>query len=225
MLEKTVPEDKVNFFVIFWLFILGSLAGSVLEGIWDVFKTGHWVYHTATVWGPFNIIYGIGLAVMYISSCYVKKTGVIPTYMSFVVTGSVVEYGGSLIQETLFGSTSWDYSSSPFNLNGRITLSMSLIWGLLGLAFMYLIYPKVTRWLTITTNKTFQAITIAFFIFMVVDLSVTSVAIVRWKERSENIPPSSKIESVVDTICDDAKMEKVFSNMVFDEIKTIKPLS
>lgn len=221
MLEKTVPREKVNFYVMFWFFIIGSLAGSVLEGIWDVFKTGHWVYHTATVWGPFNIIYGIGLVVIYVSACYIKRKGVLPTYIAFVISGSVVEYGGSLVQETLFGSTSWDYSSHPFNLNGRITLSMSLIWGVLGLVFMYLIYPKLTNWLSITTNKTFQVITIILFILMVIDLLVTSIAITRWQERGDNIPPSNKIESMVDNMCDDAKMEKVFSNMVFDDEKSI----
>ena len=43
--------------------------------------------------------------------------------------GSVIEYLLSWGQETLFGSTSWDYSRMPFNLDGRICLLYFFVLG------------------------------------------------------------------------------------------------
>ena len=49
-----------------------------------------------------------------------RNRGAIWSFLGGFLVGSVVEYGCSWIQEALFGSRSWDYSSMPLNLNGRI---------------------------------------------------------------------------------------------------------
>ncbi len=51
-----------------FIFIIGSMAGFLLEGIWCVIRTGMWENHSATLYGPFCIIYGIGAAALYVIS-------------------------------------------------------------------------------------------------------------------------------------------------------------
>ena len=45
---------------LFWVFFFGSILGFVIEGIWHIVLTGTWVDHSATVVGPFCIVYGVG---------------------------------------------------------------------------------------------------------------------------------------------------------------------
>ena len=53
-------DRRLRYTTLFWLFFLGSIAGFVLEGLWRIILVGHWENHSATVWGPFCIVYGIG---------------------------------------------------------------------------------------------------------------------------------------------------------------------
>lgn len=63
---------KISYTNLFWLFMLGSVAGFVLEGLWCILMEGHWENHSATVWGPFCIIYGIGAAAVSLLSILLK---------------------------------------------------------------------------------------------------------------------------------------------------------
>lgn len=63
----------IRYSTLFWLFMLGSVAGFVLEGLWCVLCKGHWEHHSATVWGPFCLIYGIGTVAVYLLSVVLKS--------------------------------------------------------------------------------------------------------------------------------------------------------
>ena len=45
---------------LFWLFLIGSLAGVVMEGAWCAVTKGRWEYHVYSIWGPFCAVYGLG---------------------------------------------------------------------------------------------------------------------------------------------------------------------
>ena len=124
-----------------WLFIAGSLMGFVMEGVWHMLRTGEWGFRVATLWGPFCIIYGAGAVCMYLVALKVERRRPLHQFITFALAGSAVECLSSLFQEAAFGTVSWDYSHHALNLGGRISLRMTLIWGLLGMALMYLLLP------------------------------------------------------------------------------------
>ena len=47
--------------------------------------------------------------------------------------------------QALFANRWWDYTGEFLNLNGRITLSFSLVWGIGALIFIDLIHPFITK--------------------------------------------------------------------------------
>ena len=56
----------------------------------------------------------------------------------------IIEYSTSFLMEKLFHVRWWDYSkTTKFNLNGRIALETSVLFGLGGLMVIYLIQPVV----------------------------------------------------------------------------------
>ena len=58
---------------IFWLFLVGSVLGVVVEGCWCRFRYGRWRTHVVALWGPFNIVYGIGIAVFYLGESLLQQ--------------------------------------------------------------------------------------------------------------------------------------------------------
>lgn len=51
---------------LFWLFMFGNVLGVIVEGVWCRFRYGKWQTHVVALWGPFNIVYGIGIVTLYI---------------------------------------------------------------------------------------------------------------------------------------------------------------
>ena len=47
----------------------------------------------------------------------------------------------------------WDYTNKFFNLNGRITLSFSVAWGLIAILFINHIYPFLKKKVNLFLSK------------------------------------------------------------------------
>ena len=93
---------------LFWVFFFGSILGFVIEGIWHIILTGEWVDHSATVVGPFCIVYGVGAVAAFAVAKIIPRHRVGLQFLAFALTGGAVEYFTSLFQERMFGSVSWD---------------------------------------------------------------------------------------------------------------------
>ena len=60
-----------------------------------------------------------------------------------VVITSALEYLTSYVMEKMFHTRWWDYSRYRFNLNGRICLLNSTLFGLMCLFVVYVIHPPI----------------------------------------------------------------------------------
>lgn len=214
-LKNKSEKNEINFFTLFWLFLIGSVIGFGVEGVWSIIKTGHWEHHAATLWGPFCIIYGIGAVAVYTTTYFLRKKNLAIKFAVYVISGALVEYFGSLFQEVCFGSVSWDYSSHSLDIGGRVSLRMALIWGVLGIAFMYLLYPVLKRLLSNCHKKPFKLAACMLAGFMAINLSLTAFAVVRWSERLNDVPPSGKVATLMDATYGNDKMDQLFVNMRF----------
>lgn len=201
--------------MLFQIFMIGSVAGFLIEGVWSLIKSGHWEHHSATIWGPFCIIYGAGAVLTYALSYILRKRNVFVQIAAYMLAGSLVEYFFSFFQEMFFGSVSWDYSSHFLNIGGRVSLKMTLIWGVLGILFAKVIFPYLLHLILKLKGKAAYAVTWILIIFMVVNLAATCLTVTRWRTRQNDIPPGNKVEEIVDSIYNDAKMEQLFPNMNF----------
>ena len=212
---KEYTSHKITYGSLFWLFLFGSIAGFILEGLWCILRKGAWESHSATLWGPFCIIYGFGAITVYLISLALKRKNLPLQFVLFSAAGALVEYFGSLFQELVFGSTSWDYSSHFMNIGGRVSLQMTLIWGVLGIAFVRFVFPALVRLLGKMEGRLWRIGCIAFSGFMAVNI-LLSAAVMRWKDRlTDNTPPSNAFEQFLDKTYGNNAMEKNYPNMKF----------
>ena len=201
---------------IIWLFFIGSVIGYILEGISDFIDKGKWLHHAATVWGPFCIIYGVGAIGAYILGSLLDQKSFITQFVCCAVSGTVIEYLGSFLQEKILGSRSWDYSSQFLNINGRVSLQMTLLWGGLGTASIKWLLPLIQNSFICSRWKGERALLAVLVSLMIVDLLVTSCALLRWKGRIEGRPAGNVIERAMDEWFDNQKMSQRFFNMHFE---------
>ena len=159
---------------IFWIFIIGSILGFILETIVAFVQNGHYVTRQGLLFGPFIQVYGFGLVIYYLIVPHAKTNTQI-FFTSFIL-GGVVEYLFSYFQEKYFGTVSWDYSDLLFNINGRTSLLHCIYWGIGGLAFMKLIYPHISSLDKIYKSTYFKAVTVFLVVFMTFNISFTSLA-------------------------------------------------
>ncbi len=204
-----------TFHKLFWVFFIGCFAGVIIETIWCLITRGHYESRTGLIYGPFNLVYGFGaLTLTYSLYKYRNRSGIY-SFIGGFISGSVVEYLCSFFQEMAFGSTSWDYSAFPFNLNGRICLQYSIFWGILGVLWIKTIYPIMATWILKIPNKIGKPLTVVLLVFMIFNSCMSGIAVFRWYERTRNIPANNIIETYMDQHYPDTRMEKIYANLEF----------
>ena len=115
----------------------------------------------------------------------------------------------------VFGSTSWDYSSMPFNLNGRICLLYSIFWGILGILWIKEIYPRMAVWILKIPNTVGKMLTWCLLVFMIIDSLASGIVVYRWSKRVEGVKAQNSVERLIDDIYPDKTMQWLFPNLEF----------
>ena len=198
---------------IFWVFIIGSIIGYIVEMIVGFVQNGYFVSRQGLLFGPFAQVYGLGILAYYFIVPKIKG-GYIKIFFVTMILGGIVEYLCSYFQELLFGTISWDYSHLWFNINGRTSLLHCTYWGIGGILFMKFIIPFINKMDKIIKNTYFRTATALFIIFMLFNISVSSMAAMRQDERNRKIAASSNIDMFFDKYYSDEVMNTIYENKI-----------
>ena len=207
----------MTFYKLFWVFFIGCFAGVVLETIYCLIQRGHYESRVGLIYGPFNLVYGVGALCLSGALYRFRNRGRVFSFVGGFIVGSVVEYACSWFQEVCFGSTSWDYSNMPYNLNGRICLLYSIFWGILGIFWIKDIYPRMAKWILKIPNKVGKPLTWVLLVFMVFNSVMTLFTSLRWSARRAGVPAGNAFEAYLDEHYPDERMQKIFANAEFTE--------
>lgn len=205
----------LNFYKLIWIFVFGSIIGFISETVWCFFKNGTLECRSGLLFGPFNIIYGIGALILYLCLYKINKEKTVHIFTIGIVSGTIVEYICSFVQEKAFGTVSWDYSKMPLNINGRVCLLYSAFWGLLSLAWVYYLYPKMEKTMLKIPDSIGKNLANCLFIFLSIDILLSIIAVSRWMMRIEDIPASTMFWSFIDNKFPDSHMEVLYPNMKY----------
>lgn len=119
-----ILELIINCFL--W-FILYSVTGWIMETLLFAVRDKKSVKR-GFLFGPLCPIYGTGAVV-----CTLLLYGRVSNFFALFAIGLVlcdtIEYVTSFVMEKAFHAKWWDYSNQKFNLNGRICLVSSLLFG------------------------------------------------------------------------------------------------
>lgn len=97
-----------------------------------------------------------------------------------------------------------------------------IAWGILGLFWVKLIYPNLSRFIESIPNKAGFVITWILIGFMVFDMGISTCAAIREEERRNNIKASNAFEEFLDKHYDSEFMRKIYPNAIPRDQKFIK---
>ena len=128
----------------FLIFIMFSVLGWISEVLYVGIFYEHKFVNRGFLHGPLCPIYGFGGVVILLLPAVLYKTW-IPLFFASMILCTAVEYFASWIMEKLFHTRWWDYSHYKFNINGRICLLYSVLFGALGLVIIHFVYPYILK--------------------------------------------------------------------------------
>lgn len=128
---------------IFYIFILYSILGWFMEVV-IVSTKKRKITARGFLIGPWCPIYGFGALFITLLLKKYYDDPIALFIMSFLI-GTILEYITSYLMEKLFHARWWDYSDHKFQINGRVSLTTSLGFGLLGLILVYILNPFFLR--------------------------------------------------------------------------------
>ena len=192
--------------------MIGSIIGYVVEMVVALVQNGHFVSRQGLIYGPFTPVYGIGILVYYIFFHFMKNRSKKIVFISSMILGGVTEYLCSYVQEKAFGTISWDYSNWIFNINGRTTLIHCTYWGFAGLLYVSYIEPLIPKIEEFIKSNNVKLMTGTVAVLMLFNITISSMAAIRQKERINNIPAQSHMDAILDNMYPDEYMDRVFAN-------------
>ena len=198
---------------LFYLFVIGSFIGTILETIWAFCVDGHFEMRVGMVYGPFIPVYGGGACFLTAALYKLYKLNDTLVFVISAFVGAGFEYFCSWLQEQMFGTVSWDYSDTPFNLDGRTNLMYALIWGFLGLVWVRYLYPWTAKLIEKIPKRAGAIITTFLIVFMAFNGFMSVTATARWTQRTEGVPASNSFEEYLDEKFNNEKMEFLFPGM------------
>ena len=196
--------------IIFWIFIIGSVFGFIAEMLYSTIFTRTLVIRQGLIYGPFVQVYGMGAVAYYLLIRKVKEPK--DAFLAGMIMGGILEYLCSFFQEILFGTISWDYSNMFFNLNGRTCLLYCFYWGIIAVAFLKVVYPGLQKLEPLLHRKSIKILTVFLIVFMIFDISISSMAAARQTDRRKGIEPRNNVEVFLDKTYPDEYLDRIYNN-------------
>ena len=204
----------LSYFKLFWIFVTGSIFGLVVETFFHFIVFGGYESRAGLVWGPFSPIYGVGAVVLTIFLNKFYHSHNIVIFIVAMVLGSCIEFITSWLMETLFGAVAWDYTGTFGSIGGRTNFAFGVMWGLLGLVWMRIIMPFVKSAFEHINQRTtwIRILTIVMSVLLLIDISVTLLALERQAERAMDIPATNFEQQFFDEYFSDSYMNAIMHN-------------
>ncbi len=158
--------------LLFLCFLIYSLVGWTYEVIVSLIRK-HKFINRGYLLGPICPVYGFG-SLLITLLLEEHKGNIIHSFISTILICSILEYFTSFIMEKIFKTRWWDYTYKKYNLNGRISLDVMLLFGFAGMFILYIINPFLTRLLSNINDITLYTISTILFVLLIIDMILST---------------------------------------------------
>lgn len=175
-----------KFCFFFLLYFIYCVIGYILECIYCSILNKKIVSNRGFLIGPYLSIYGTGaICILFLLKKYVNDPITLFIMASLVAT--ILEYFTSFIMEKIFKARWWDYSEQKFNINGRVCLKNSVLFGIGSFFVVYIVNPFILRLLHSFNKTLIIVLGIIFLIVYILDIIISVFTIYKIRENSISI--------------------------------------
>ena len=178
---------SLNFFNLFWVFVICSMLGLLFEVIYHVLLVDPGVYQdrAGLLYGPFSPIYGFGAVLMTIALNRMHDRNPLIIFLASAVIGGAFEFFVSWLLETAFGLIAWDYTGTFLSIGGRTNGMFMCIWGVLGLLWVKFALPIMLKTVNRIPWNWRYGVTTVCTALMLADCILTLAAFDCWFQRED----------------------------------------
>ena len=172
-----------KFLNLFLQFIIYSFMGYIIEVTSCSFRNKKLTLNRGFFLGPYLPIFGFSCMLM--GSIILRyKDDLFTVFVMSAFICTTVEYITSYVLEKIFKARWWDYSNHRFNLEGRVCLFNSLLFGIGGIFFCYVINPITVFIIKIMPILIFRIVSISLLVLFLIDVIITITTLYQVKVSS-----------------------------------------
>lgn len=207
-------ESPYSWSRLFWIFLLASFLGALLEIVFCFLTTGQVMSRSSLVIGQFSLVWGLGVVLFTLTLRWMRNRTDRCLFLAGTLMGGVFEYLCSLLTEILFGGVFWDYSRFKLNLGGRINLLFCVGWGAIAILWARVLYPRLSVRVDRIAERAGRLVTAALALFMVGNMLLSTIALDRYMERQRgHIQEDTEMDAVMDRCFPDSLMEERYPSL------------
>ncbi len=209
---------RLDFFNIFWIFVVCCVLGIVVEVAWHMIVVEPGVYENRTgmLWGQFSPIYGFGAVLMTVALNRFHDRSIVMIFLVSAVIGGAFEFFVSWFMEVAFGVTAWDYTGTFMSIGGRTNFMFMCMWGVLGVVWVKFCLPRMLKLVNMIPWKWRYSITSVAAALMIFNGVMTLIALDCWAERLAGVEPDNAVTVYCAEHFDDDWMENRFQSMTIN---------
>lgn len=205
----------------FLLFYFYSIIGYFCEvlSIYRIKKK--FVWNRGYLLGPYLPVFGFGALITTIFLLEYKSQPVTLFVLGMVYCGTL-EYMTSLLLEKIFHLRWWDYSKKKFNINGRVCLETSVLFGFGALIHVNLVCGVFFSILQSIPKYVIITVAIVLFIIMVIDFIISTVETVRLKSDIKLIGTKDATSEIKKKMKESLEKNYYFYERIFKAFPHVK---
>lgn len=214
----------LNFFNLFWIFVVASIVGDVMETLYHYYVVvpGEWQDRAGLLYGPFSPIYGCGALLMTLFLNRLYKRNILIIFLCSAVIGGAFEYFVSYFMQYAFGAVAWDYTGQWLSIGGRTCGVAMIAWGLLGVVWLKLLLPLLLHIVNLIPWNWRYAVTVIAAALMATDCVMSLQALDCWYERLAGRPAVTPIQDFYAQYYDNEYMAHRFQSMTIDPESAVR---
>ena len=189
-----------------YFFIL-SFIGYIYECTAMIIWTGKWE-NRGFLFGPIIPIYGVGATLgTILFTNFIKDYTMFRVFLISMFASALLEYVVHYALEKAFNAYWWDYSKSPFNINGRICLPASIGFGIAGIIIIYVINPFLLPIIMNLNENLVQVLALFLTVLFSADITITISTLSSFMDKiiSINRYIDEQMGEIVGNITDESK--------------------
>ena len=206
---------SLNFFNLFWIFVVCSVLGLIIETVFHMIfvDPGHYQDRAGLLFGPFSPIYGFGAVLMTIALNRFHNKNILIIFLVSAVVGGAFEFFTSWFMQFAFGIEAWNYSGTFLSIDGRTNGMFMCMWGALGVIWIKLLLPGLLKLVNLIPWNWRYVVTTICTVLLIADGAMTLITLDCWYQREAHLPQDTAIQQFCDEHFDNAYMANRFQSM------------
>ncbi len=159
------------FYTMVAVFVIAGIVGFVYEELFYRIDLKKWIKRGAT-FGPWILIYSAGGILLAFIVYHFRAHWIVVFLISALLTGLIEYISGYLILK-LTGKRYWDYNTEIWswgNIGGFVAARSVILFGIGGVALVYLIFPIVARVYGTPHGEAWKHVMLVLFFIYLFDL-------------------------------------------------------